>query len=204
MSSPILLGLYRPGTTVFHRLPVGVKLLALTASSLVIVIVRGAPSSGVFLAVAIALSLLARLDIRTTLKALRPVLIVAVLFGGYQIWQKGWGPGAEVIADLFALVVLATVFTATTSINDMLDSITRWLQPFRRIGVNPEKVGLAFSLMMRSVPGTLEIARETRVAAKARGLERSPRALLIPMVLRTVARAHDTGDALMARGLGDD
>ncbi len=204
MSTPVLLGLYRPGTTVFHRLPVGAKLLALTVSSLIIVIVRGAPSSGVFLASAVALSLVARLDIRTTLKALRPVLVVAVLFGGYQIWQKGWGPGAEVVADLFALVILATVFTATTSINDMLDSITRWLQPFRRIGVNPEKVGLAFSLMIRAIPGILDIAHETRAAAKARGLERSPRALLTPMVIRTVAHAYDTGAALHARGIGDD
>jgi len=204
MSSPILLGLYRPGNTVFHRLPVGAKLLSLSAASLAVVIVRGAPSALVFLAVAIAISLFAKLDVRTTLKALRPVLIVAVMFGAYQVWQKGVPDAIEVVADLFALVILATVFTATTSINDMLDSITRWLQPFRRFGVNPEKVALAFSLMMRSVPGTLEIAQETRFAAKARGLERSPRALLIPMVLRTVARAHDTGDALMARGIGDE
>lgn len=204
MSTPILLGLYRPGTTVFHRLPVGVKLLALTVSSLAVVIVRGAPSALVFLVTAVAISLLARLDIPTTLKALRPVLIVAVLFGAYQIWQRGVPDAVEVVADLFALVILATVFTATTSINDMLDAITRWLQPFRRFGINPDKVALAFSLMMRAVPGTLEIAQETRFAAKARGLERSPRALLIPMVLRTVARAHDTGDALMARGIGDD
>lgn len=204
MSGPVLLGLYRPGTTLFHRASVGVKLLSLTVVSLVIVIVRGAPSSVAFLAGAVLLTFVARLDIRTTLKALRGVVAVAVLFGAYQIWQQGLAQGAEIICDLFALVVLATVFTATTSINDMLDSITRWLRPWRRFGINPEKVALAFSLMMRSVPGTLEIAQETRLAAKARGLEHSPRALLIPMVLRTVARAQDTGAALAARGIGDD
>ncbi len=58
--------------------------------------------------------------------------------------------------------------------------------------------------MIRAIPGILDIAVETRAAAKARGLERSPRALLVPMALRTVARAYETGDALHARGIGDD
>ncbi|MEO6473417.1 MAG: energy-coupling factor transporter transmembrane component T, partial [Aeromicrobium sp.] len=161
-------------------------------------------SAAAFLAVGIAISLLARLDIRTTAGALRGVLVVAIMFGAFQVWQQGLAGGAEVIGDLFALVILATIFTATTSINDMLDTITRWLQPYRRFGANPDKIALAFALMMRSVPGTLEIAQETRFAAKARGLDRSSRALLIPMVIRTVARAHDTGAALTARGIGDE
>ena len=37
---------------------------------------------------------------------------------------------------------------------------------------------------------------ETRAAAKARGLERSPRALLVPFALRTVSHAQLTGEAL--------
>ncbi len=44
---------------------------------------------------------------------------------------------------------------------------------------------------------------ETRDAARARGL-RSPRAYLSPFVVRVIARAHETGDALTARGIGDD
>ncbi|RYE75981.1 MAG: energy-coupling factor transporter transmembrane protein EcfT, partial [Myxococcales bacterium] len=54
------------------------------------------------------------------------------------------------------------------------------------------------------IPRTIAIAEETRDAARARGLQRSPRARLIPMVLRVVAHARATGDALHARGLGDD
>jgi len=56
---------------------------------------------------------------------------------------------------------------------------------------------------VRSVPDTVALAAETRAAAKARGLDRSPRAHLTPFVIRVVARAHQTGDALEARGLGD-
>lgn len=86
----------------------------------------------------------------------------------------------------------------------MIDAITRWLQPFRRFGVRPDLVALAFSLMIRGIPLTLQVAAETRDAARARGLERNPRAYLTPLVIRVVAHARATGDALHARGIGDD
>ena len=98
----------------------------------------------------------------------------------------------------------ATVMTATTPIDEMLDTLVVWLAPFRRFGVKPERVALAFSLTLRGIPTTIEVAQETRDAARARGLQRSPRARLVPLVIRVVAHARATGDALHARGLGDD
>jgi biotin transport system permease protein len=44
---------------------------------------------------------------------------------------------------------------------------------------------------------------ESRDAARARGLDRDPRALVIPAAVRMVGHARATGDALAARGLGD-
>lgn len=204
MSSPVLMGLYRPGTSIFHRAPVGAKVLALFAFSAVVVAVRGEVSGLVFLAIAVTCAAVGRLGIRTMARALRSVVVAALFFGAFVAWQTDWHKAVEVVADLVALVIAATVLTATTPINAMLDAIVRWLQPFRRFGVHPERVGLTFSLMMRAVPETLATARETRSAAKARGLERSPRALLTPMVIRTVAHAYETGAALHARGIGDD
>ena len=88
--------------------------------------------------------------------------------------------------------------------DELLDAIVRGLGPFRRLGVNPEKVALAFSLMLGAIPAIFQIFHETREAAKARGLERSPRANLSPMAIRVVAHGLDTGAALHARGIGDD
>ena len=59
-------------------------------------------------------------------------------------------------------------------------------------------------MTVSALPGTIAVARETRAAALARGVERNPRAYLSPFVIRVVARAHESGDALHARGLGDD
>lgn len=202
--SGVLVSAYRPGSTLLHRLPAGPKLGLLALYGVVTVVATGPWSAVGFLVFSLALVAWVRIPWRTALRSLRPLLLVVVLVTAFQVWQRGWPTAVHVVGDLLALFVAALVFTATTRIDTMLDAIVRGLGPFRRIGVNPERIALAFSLMIGAVPGVMTIARETRDAAKARGLERSPRALLVPMAVRTVARAYDTGAALHARGLGDD
>jgi biotin transport system permease protein len=212
--SNLLVGAYRPGTTLLHRLPAGPKLGLLAVFGVATVAVPGAWPAVGLLGVAIALALWVRMPLRSTVRALRSLLLVVVVVTAFQVWQQGWPTAIHVVAGLLASVLAALVFTATTAIDAMLDAITTGLgidpepaerpEPFRRFGVNPERFALAFSLVLRAIPGILEIAQETRAAAKARGLERSPRALLVPMAIRTVAQAYETGAALHARGIGDD
>lgn len=199
-----LLGIYRPGTTWLHRAPVGPKLGGIAVLSLVVTVVRGPWAAIGLLGLAIALAYAGRVGVRTTLTALRSLLVVLVLIGAYQWWQRGWPVAVEVVCDLACLVVAATVVTATTAMDALLDTVTRACRPLRRVGVDPERVALAMALMIRAVPTLLDLAAQTRDAARARGLERNPRALLVPLTLRTVARARATGEALSARGIGDE
>lgn len=201
--SASLLGIHRPGTTLLHRLSAGAKLLGLMAVAVVVVVVRGPVSAGGFVALALGLAAWSGMGLRGTLRALRGILVVAAVLAAYLTWQQGWQRAAESVLDLVALVLAATVLTVTTPIDQVLDAITRALGPLRRLGVDPETVALAFSLMIRAVPTTLEIAHETRDAALARGLQRDPRARLTPMVIRVVAHARSTGEALHARGITD-
>lgn len=203
MSQPVLLGVYQPGGSPLHRLPVGVKLAGLAALSLAIVLVRSMPASLVFLAAALLLALVGRVSLRTLVRAARGVLLVALVVAGFQWWLSGYAKAVETLVDLLALALAAVVLSATTPVNAMLDAIVRWVAPLRRLGVDPERVALTFTLAIQALPGTLTLAVETRDAARARGL-RSPRAYLSPFVVRVIARAHETGDALTARGIGDD
>ena len=198
-----LLGLYRPGTTWLHRLPASAKLLGLLVASIVVVAVRGPTSGLAFLAVAVVLAAWSGAGLRLLFRTLRVFLVVAVVLTAYTAWQRGWERAVEVTADLLSLMLLATVLTVTTQIDEVLDAITRGLGPLRRLGVDPDRVGLAFALMIRAVPTTLDLARQTGDAARARGLERDPRARLVPLVIRSVAHARATGEALDARGIGD-
>lgn len=204
MSSSILVGVYQPGETLLHRLPVGVKVLGLGAFSLTVVLVRDVRASWVFLAVALGLALLARVRLGVLARAARTVLLFAVFVAALQWWWYGRDKAIETLVDLVALALAAIVVSATTPVNAMLDALIRWVRPLRHVGVDPERVALTFALAIQSLPGTVTLALETRDAARARGLGRHPRAYLTPFVIRVVARAHETGDALHARGIGDD
>jgi biotin transport system permease protein len=203
VSSSILVGVYQPGETPLHRLPVGLKVLGLGAFSLAVVLVRDVRASWVFLAVALGLALLARVRLAVLVRATRVVLLFAVFVAALQWWWYGRDKAVETLVDLLALALAAVVVSATTPVNAMLDALIRWLRPLRRVGVDPDRVALTFALAIQSLPGTVTLALETRDAARARGLGRHPRAYLTPFVVRVVARAHETGDALHARGIGD-
>ena len=198
-----LIGVYQPGTTFLHRMPAGAKLVAMAVISVVTVVYRSPVTSVLLLVAVAALLAVARVRLALLLRTLRGLLVVMTVITAYQVWQQGWQHAVTVVGALVGLILLATVLTVTTSVDEMLDTVTRALGPLRRVGVDPDLVALAFSLMIRGIPTTIELAGETRQAAMARGLERNPRALITPMVLRTVAHARATGEALHARGVGD-
>ncbi|MEU0314971.1 energy-coupling factor transporter transmembrane protein EcfT [Nocardioides sp. NPDC006273] len=197
------IGLYRAGDTVLHRLPVGAKMLGLAVLSVAIVALRGPLLSLGFLGVAIVLALIGRLDLPSTARALRAVLVIALVIALLQWWLFTFDRAVESLLDLVSLGLLALTLTSTTPTTETLDAVVRWIRPLQRFGLDPERVALTISMAIQALPGTLTLAQETRDAARARGLGRSPRAYLSPFVIRVVARAHETGDALKARGLGD-
>ncbi|TIC80798.1 CbiQ family ECF transporter T component [Nocardioides sp. GY 10127] len=205
---PQVVALHRPGTSLLHRAPVGAKLGGLVLLSAVAVALDDPPTLGLASAAgALLVALLAgavagqRLsDLRASV---RPLLLPLVVLGALQVLLAGPLEAARTVLLLLGLTLAASVVTATTALNAMLDAIVRWLGPLRRVGVDPDRVALAFSLTLSALPATLALAWETRDAARARGLGRHPRAFLTPFVVRVVKRAHDTGDALAARGLGD-
>lgn len=199
-----LFGQYRPGRSRLHRLPAGTKLLGLAVASVVVVALPGPWWALGVLGATLALSAYAGMGVRLLTGTLRGLLVLVVLLGGWLAWQRGWSTAIEAVANLVALVLLSTVLTVTTPVDQILDAVARGLRPLRRVGVRPESVALAFALLIRALPTTISIAEETRDAARARGLDRDPRARLIPLVIRVVAHARATGDALHARGVLDD
>ncbi len=224
-SSP--LGEYIAREGPLHRVRPGLKLIGLFVFACVVMATGGPISTTLGLLAAVALALIAGLRGREFWRAARRFSLIALPLlvftaasaafgqdggwgpGGVELpnaaaWASGFARGYSVIGDLFALVLVASAVTASTAVEDMLDTITRALGPLQRFGAKPERAALAFSLVIRAIPSILGIARETAFAARARGLERDPRARVVPLVLRTVAHAQSTGEALAARGIGEE
>ncbi len=197
------LGLYHPGASPVHRAPPVLKLVLLFVAGVTVVVVRGPWSAVVALMLAVLLAVVARLSWRRTSRGVLPILLTAAVVGGYQWWARGPALGIEVAADLVALVLAATVVTATTRADRLLDVITRAAGPLRHVGLRPETLALAVGLMLRAIPVLVTSTSQARDAARARGLSRHPRALLVPATVRMVGHAQRTGEALAARGLGE-
>jgi biotin transport system permease protein len=197
------LGLYRPGTSPLHRLPAGAKLGALAVAGAGSVRVDTPVQTAVALAVVLALHPLGRVPGRVVLDMVRPLLWMLVPLSVFQVVVVGWARAVVIVGVILALVLLANLVTLTTRTTDLIDVVVAVCRPLRRIGVDPVRVGLLLNLAIRCVPLVIELAGEVRDAQRARGLESSPRALVVPLLVRTLRRADELGEALAARGVGD-
>ena len=198
-----VLGVYRPGRSVVHRTSAGWKLLVLLLAGVASVFVDEpwAVAGGAAL-VALGYAV-AGLGPRATLRQVRPLLWVLLVVAGFHLFVSGWERAVVVVGVLALLVLLAGLVTLTTPTQDLLDVIVRVLGPLRRLGVDPDRVGLLLALSLRSVPMVVGLAEEVRDAQRARGLGASPRAFAVPLVIRALRHADALGEALVARGVDD-
>lgn len=197
------LGLYRPGSSVLHRLPAGAKILAMLAAGAASVLVDHVWQTVAGLVAVLACYLLARIPLRVAARQVRPLLWMAVLVGAFHVVVNGWERAVVVVGTIAALVLLAALVTLTTRTTEMVDAVVVVCRPLRRVGVDPDRVGLLLALGVRSIPVVVGLAEEVRDAQRARGLTASPRAFAVPLIVRSLRHADALGDALVARGVDD-
>jgi biotin transport system permease protein len=198
------LGLYVPGDGPVHRAPAVLKLLVLLALVTAVVVVdRVAWLAGACALVALGF-VAARIPWRRVLPLLRTLVVLAVALGALQVWLVGWQPAAVTVSRLVASLAAANLVTLTTRIDAVVATVERALGPLRRFGVRPDRLGLLVGLTVQAVTTLSGIAGSVREAARARGAERSPSAFAVPFVVRTLRHADELGEALAARGIGDE
>lgn len=203
MSAPTLVGLYRPGRSVVHRLPAGVKLALLVAAGVSSLWWTTPLRTGVVLAVMALGYLAARVPAREASRLLRPMLFLAVPLALFHALVTDMAAAFSLVGALLALVMLANLVTLTTRSADLVDVVVRCAGPLRPIGVDPERVGVLLLLGIRAVPVVIGLATGIRDAQRARGLTSSPTAFAVPLVVGALRHADRVGDALAARGLDD-
>ena len=199
----MLTGCYQPGTSLLHRAGAGVKLLGLLVFSTVLVAWRSPVTVLVALFVVFALYAAGGFGARTLAAQVWPLRWIVVFLLPFQWWTASWQLAVAIVGTMVLAVAAAGLVSLTTRVTDLLDVITRLLQPARAIGVDPDRVALLLALTIRAVPVIAATLQEARDARRARGLERSTRALVTPVVVRTIRHADRVGDALAARGVDD-
>lgn len=195
------LGLYVPGDSLLHRAPAGLKLALLAAAA---VLALWSPVAlGTLGGLAVAGFVVARVPWRVAWAQLVPVLWFAVPLLAFQWLLAGLSRAVVVVGQLLVLVLLAALVTLTTRVLAMVATFEWVLSPLARLGVRADRVGLVLALTVRCVPLVAQAYQQAREAQRARGLEWSPVALVVPLIVRLLKKADAIGEALAARGLDD-
>jgi biotin transport system permease protein len=195
------LGLYRPGSSVLHRLGAGAKLIGL----FVLALAASVPPPSVWLlgslsVMVIGLYLLAGLGFR---ELARQVLMIRWLILLITVTGLIFLPLETALANVTRMVlviVLAGLVTLTTRTSALLDAFEVALSPVRRIGIDPQRVSLVLALSIRTVPVIAGFAQQLRDAQLSRGGRMSIRAFVVPLLVLSLRHSDDLADALVARG----
>lgn len=199
-----LFGLYRPGDSVVHRAPLWLRYLALLAVSGAALWVATWWFSLAMLLVVLGVLALTRLPWRLAFAVAPGLWLLAGVLAAYQLVLGRPDAAVVVSANLVLCLYAARALTLTTPVPVLLDGLASLARPFRVVGVSPERLALAVGVMLRSIPFLVGAFGDVRDAARARGLGSNLVAQVSPVVVRSVGYALATGEALAARGLGDD
>lgn len=197
--------LFRPGTSLLHRLTIGPKLLIMVALIAVLSILAIYPAA-VLVALAATTNLykiafptegvatLAKLI--WSLKWLILIIVIPQLILG-----AAWLPVTTNAARLTVAIALATLFTLTTEHEAMLATIERGVSPLKRFGIKPETVSLTLAMTINAIPMILKFASQTREAQQARGVKPSITLMTVPLLVASLKYADEFAEALSARGV---
>lgn len=126
------------------------------------------------------------------------------LLAGHHLVNGHPGLAVAVPSGILTALYLSRMLTMTTSAPDIVQALARLAQPLSRVGLSGERFGLAVGLMLRSVEYLGDAVADLRQAGAARGLRRLPVSALAAVVVGAVEFARRTGEALAARGLGEE
>ncbi|WP_144792387.1 energy-coupling factor transporter transmembrane protein EcfT [Kocuria palustris] len=211
-----LFGFHRPADTPVHRAPLALKAAGIAIVSALLMIpfpwllgllgvqapaaAWAVPAGCLVLVLAAALA--ARIGPRGWWHSIRPAAWILALLGAYHLLlRRDPAMAAEVLLTVVTALLATRVLLETTPLPELLDGLVRLLSPLRRVGVDPQRIGLAIQIMLRTIPFLTGVVDDLRDAAAARGVRLGPVALASPLVISAVAHGQRTGEAVAARGL---
>ncbi|MBN2752798.1 MAG: energy-coupling factor transporter transmembrane protein EcfT [Rhodospirillaceae bacterium] len=186
--------------TWLHRLPAGFKLLVLAFTGAAVFLTNDPRILGGFIGFAALLPLSAWLPLAPIVKQITPAATLIAALATFHIVVGDPVSAFLVTARLGTVILLAVALTLTTRVSAMVDALEYCFTPLKYIGINPAKTGLTLSLAIRFIPVLFTMVTEIREAQKARGLEGSLFAVVMPLLVRTLRMADDLAEAISARG----
>lgn len=181
------------------RVPAGLKFALLFAIGIAIYLVSSWPLLLGALALTVIALAAAKVRPRQLLKTLSGLLILIALVIAITAFTRGYAAAAMYGVRLLTLCLFAFAVTASTRFHQMLAVFETVLAPVRWLGYSSAQMSLGLSMTVRFIPEIRNTYFEVREAQHARGLQGSPRAVLVPLIARTLQSAQEVALAIDSR-----
>ncbi len=196
-----MISLHSPVNTLWHDLPVGLKLGFLCIATIGLFYLRSPVSLLLCCAlVALMYALGGILFFTTGLKRLFflwPFLLVIAL---WHAITSTYATGFEVALRLLAAVALANLVTMSTKLTAMVDTVSWLLSPLARFGVSTKPLELAIAMVVRFTPMLFEKSVALRYSWQARSSSRAGWRIVFPLFVLAIDDAEQVAESLRARG----
>ncbi|MCM2476900.1 energy-coupling factor transporter transmembrane protein EcfT [Rhizobium sp. CG5] len=194
--------LYVGGSGFLYRLSPKLKLGGLAVLALALFFTRNPALLGPALLAAALVYFNLHRSLRAALQPLKAVLATIVLVALFNLIFTSREEAIVTVLRLTALVFMAASVTATTTIGQFIDTVTKAAAPLEKIGlIKAADIGLAVGLVLRFVPEILSRYEAIREAHRARGLAVRPLTMLGPLMILTLKDADNIAAAIDARGI---
>lgn len=203
MTGVDLFGTYSHRDTLIHRAPLWCKGIALILISFALVATKSWVIGGVALSAMILVGLIGGITPKQWLQTLFGLKWLVIILAAYYVLFGNIAQGADVLLTLMCMVAFSKVLLTTTPLPRIIDGFVRLCAPLRIFGIKPERIAIAIAVMIRSIPVIMNEHTMISHALISRGVKVAPHRTFTPLIISTVAYAHETGDALAARGLMD-
>lgn len=198
----MLTSLHMEGNSWLHRAPAGYKLFGLLVLSIILTLLKSPVVLGFALLAALLLAMQVGLTPGPLWQRIKPVLFTIALLALVNYVVVSPREALVTILRLPAIVVLASIVTATTSLSAFMDCLTKAAQPLERLGLfRAADVGLALGLVLRFVPEIAARHETLREAHKARGIPYRLHRAIGPLIIATLKDADSIAEAIDARGI---
>lgn len=186
--------LYRPGTSVLHRLNAGFKLIALAvAVTLITVFDRTPISIAIATLLVLVLYFTSEVKPRELLRQLWSMKFLILIIVIPQLYFAGLEKGLANTSVVFLVILLASLVSRTTKTSELVDVIHRITKS--------DNFALLIALSLNAIPQVEATAKAIVEAGKARGVRISAYRQLISLFVVSLRSADQYAEALAARGV---
>lgn len=189
-----MISLYRPGVSSLHKMPAGIKLLALALTlTLFGILEKNLVTSAAFIAALIVLNLLAGLKLRQLMLQLWQIKVLIAIVIVPQLIFSGVVQGFYNSVAIVVGVLLASLVSITTKTSEIVELIQRITKS--------RSFGLLLALSINSIGLVIGFSKNITEAGLARGVRANPIRQIVSLFVVSLRFADEYAEALAARGV---